>query len=101
MLESFTIHTFSGHVGGKFRIYPDDSDPLEFELISATELGGSAGAEPPSRRQPFSIVFRGPGDVLLPQRIYRMEHEEIGASDLFLVPIGPDEKGLRYEAIFT
>ena len=101
MLESFTIHTLSGHVGGKFRIYPDGSDPLEVELISATGLGGSAGAEPPVRRQPFSIVFRGPGDVLLPQRIYRMEHAEIGSFELFLVPIGPDEKGLRYEAVFT
>jgi hypothetical protein len=101
MLESFTIHTFSGHLGDKFRVYPDSSDPLEVELISATGLGGSAGGETSGRRQPFSIVFRGPGDVLLPQRIYRMEHEEIGAFDLFLVPIGPDEKGLRYEAIFT
>ena len=102
MLESFTIHTFSGHLGGKFCVYPDASNsPLEVELISATALGGSAGCEPPARRQPFSIVFRGPGDVLLPQRIYRIEHEEIGAFDLFLVPIGLDEEGLRYEAIFT
>jgi hypothetical protein len=30
-----------------------------------------------------------------------MEHPEIGVFELFLVPIGPDEKGLRYEAIFT
>jgi hypothetical protein len=29
-----------------------------------------------------------------------MEHEEIGALDIFLVPIGPDEEGPRYEAIF-
>ncbi len=101
MLESFTIHTFSGHVGSKFRVYPDGPESLEVELISATGLGGSAGEETPGRRQPFSIVFRGPGEILLPQRIYRMEHEEIGAFDLFLVPIGPDEKGLRYEAIFT
>jgi hypothetical protein len=101
VLESFTIHTFSDHVGGKFRLHPYASDPLDVELISATELGGSAGAEPPGRRQPFSIVFRGSGDVLLPQRIYRMEHDQIGSFELFLVPIGPDEKGLRYEAIFT
>ena len=101
MLESFTIHTFSGHVGSKFRVHLDASDPLEVELISATGLGGSAGEEPPVRRQPFSLVFRGPGDILLPQRIYPMEHEQIGSFDLFLVPIGPDEKGLRYEAIFT
>jgi hypothetical protein len=30
-----------------------------------------------------------------------MEHEEIGVFDLFLVPIGLEEIGLRYEAIFT
>jgi hypothetical protein len=30
-----------------------------------------------------------------------MEHEEIGAFDIFLVPIGPDEEGLCYEAIFN
>jgi hypothetical protein len=30
-----------------------------------------------------------------------MEHEEIGAFDIFLVPIGPDEQGLLYEAIFN
>ncbi len=99
MLESFTLETFSERLCETFHLYPEDQEPLEVELISATAL--SAGAEPPGRRQPFSIVFRGPGEILLPQRIYRMEHEEIGTFDLFLVPIGPDEKGLRYEAIFT
>ena len=99
MLESFTIQTFSEYVGSTFRIYPDSSHPLEVELISATELGERP--EEGRYRQPFSIVIRGPGDVLLTQRIYRMEHPGIGVFDLFLVPIGPDEKGLRYEAIFT
>lgn len=97
MLEDFTVETFSEHLGGTFSIYPQDTGKVEVELISATELGGST--EMP--RRPFSIVFRGPGDVLFPQRIYKMEHEEIGAFDLFIVPIGPDEEGLCYEAIFT
>ena len=97
MLESFTVETFSGHLGEVFRMYPDASNPLEVELISATGLGEASDGH----RQPFSLVFRGPGDVLLPQRIYRMEHSEIGTFELFLVPIGPDEEGLRYEAIFT
>jgi hypothetical protein len=101
MLGNFTIETFSEHLGSTFRIRPDDSEAMDVELISATGLGESTSEEPPDRRQPFSIVFRGPGDVLLPQRIYKMEHEEIGNFELFLVPIGPDEKGLRYEAIFT
>lgn len=99
MLENFTIETFSEHLGGTFNIRPDDTGQVDVELISATGLGGSTGEEMP--RQPFSIVFRGPGDVLLPQRIYRMQHDKIGSFELFLVPIGPDEKGLRYEAVFT
>jgi len=101
MLEDFTIQTFSEHLGSTFRIHPEGSEEMDAELISATELGGSTGEEPPGRRRPFSLVFRGPRNVLLPQRIYRMEHDQIGSFELFLVPIGPDEKGLRYEAIFT
>ena len=99
MLDNFTIETFSEHLGSAFRIHPDDTGQVDVELISATGLGGSAGEE--MSRQPFSIIFHGPADVLLPQRIYKMEHDQIGSFELFLVPIGPDEKGLRYEAIFT
>ncbi len=40
---------------------------------------------------PFSIVFRRPRDILLPQEIHRKEHEDIGSFDLFLEPIGPDQ----------
>ena len=94
MLENFTVGTFSGHLGNSFRVYPEDSSTLDLELVSSTGL--NEGSE-----RPFSIVFRGPGDALLPQRIYRMEHAEIGAFEIFLVPIGPDDEGLLYEAIFN
>jgi hypothetical protein len=93
-VDNFTVGTFSGHLGNSFRVHPDDSSTLDLELVSATELGESS-------ERPFSIVFRGPRDALLPQRIYRMEHEEIGAFDIFLVPIGPDDEGLLYEAVFN
>lgn len=96
MLESFTVGTFSGHLGGTFRVYPDDSNALDVELISALELG-----EAPEGGRPFSLVFRGPGGKPLAQRTYRMEHQEVGAFDIFLVPIGPDKEGPRYEAIFN
>jgi uncharacterized protein DUF6916 len=33
-------------------------------------------------------------------RIHRVEHEELGALDVFLVPIGPDQAGMCYEAVF-
>ena len=67
-------------------------------LIEAHALGaGSAGS---TGRAPFSLVFRAPRDVSLEQRIHRLEHGELGVLELFLVPIGPDAVGLRYEAIF-
>jgi hypothetical protein len=37
----------------------------------------------------------------VPQGIYKLENEKLGALEIFLVPIGPDEKGMRYEAIFN
>jgi hypothetical protein len=39
--------------------------------------------------------------MILPQRIYRIEHDAVGEHDLFIVPIGPGRGGLLYEVIFT
>jgi hypothetical protein len=69
----------------------------ESELIDVDEPEpAGAGA----LRAPFSLVFRGPLEPLLPQGIHRLEHDALGELDLFLVPIGPDEAGTRYEAVF-
>jgi hypothetical protein len=97
MLETFTHATFAERVGESFRIHPEGAPPLELRLMEATELGGGGGG----RRTPFSILFRGPMRPVLPQRIYRLEHEAMGSFELFLVPIGPDGEGMRYEAVFT
>lgn len=53
MLEAFTVRTFSGHLGSTFRIYPDASNPLDFELISATELSESPERGSGGHRRPF------------------------------------------------
>jgi hypothetical protein len=52
-------------------------------------------------RNPFRILFIGNSTPILPQRIYRLVHEQMGTVDIFIVPLGPDERGMRYEAIFT
>jgi hypothetical protein len=100
MLEDFTLDTFSGRIGERFAIRLESGEELEAELVEANALG-AADAEPRVARAPFSIVFRGPSDPVLPQRIYRFAHAELGDFELFVVPIGRDDSGTSYEAVFT
>lgn len=78
---------------------------LEVELAEVTEQGGGLSN---SFRIPFSVLFHGPLQPVQPQGMYRLEHERLGALDLFIVPVGPDEPtepgakptAMRYEAVF-
>ena len=99
MLDDFTIETFADRVGETFRV-ADGSNVIEMELVDAS--GGTGDrASGAAGRIPFSVVFRGPLQPILPQRIYRFEHDSLGAFDLFIVPIGPEGDGMQYEAVFT
>ena len=103
MLDSLTIDDFSTRVGERFRLYVNGSDAIAVELAEATDLRQSAArtAAADGTRAPFSIVFRGPSNVVLPQGVYGLEHDQLGRFDPFLVTIGPDARGMRYEAVFT
>ena len=98
MLESLDMTSFTGRVGEAFRIATDDANGLTTRLIEVTPAGSAARAH---GRTPFSLVFRSPPGAPLPQRIYHIHHDELGALDLFLVPIGPDGEGMLYEAVFS
>jgi hypothetical protein len=101
MIESWTREDFDGRVGEIFHLYLG-ADPVPFKLAQVR-----AGAAPPSGRPQFALIFRGPRAALRPQGIYKVEHAELGAHDLFLVPVGlsPDEDGdgggVLVEAVFT
>lgn len=94
----FTVETFASRVGERFRIRLDSGDSLKTTLVEARELGPALVA---GGRVPFSLLFLGPAEPVLPQRIYRVEHDELGAFEIFIVPIGRDEAGTSYEATFT
>jgi hypothetical protein len=102
MLETLTYALFAEHLGSKFRLHAAPGRPVEVELVEATPLRSHSrpGRQGP-RREPFSIVFRGPKDHHLPQKIYTLEHEQMGALSLFLVPIEPDAEGPLFEAVFN
>jgi hypothetical protein len=96
VIENFEASTFSERTGETFRLRYDDGAALDVELVSVTV--GASGA--PHSRAPFSLIFRGALEPVLPQRIYRFEHDELGSFELFIVPIGPDGAGMQYQAVF-
>lgn len=92
------LAAWSPCVGEVFRVVLDEEQLIELELIEATALPAHRGAP---RQDPFSLVFRGPATVQLGQAMHTLEHERIGQQPVFLVPIGADEEGTFYEAIFN
>ena len=72
-------------------------------LIDLAELGSEPEEDDIVNRRPFSLVFRIAGDTdsFLPQQIYHVSNDNFGDMDIFLVPIGPDKVGMKYEAMFT
>jgi len=102
MLDKLTRSVFSDVIGSAFKFRLEDGQSMDVNLVEATDLKRHAPNEPGlASRNPFSVVFRGPADTVLQQMTYRVEHEKIGKFDVFIVPIGPDDEGMRYEAIFS
>ena len=100
MLETFTLETFQPRLGELFHIVIDDENRLPTKLTEVFPWGPGAAAG--RDRVPFSLVFHTvPQSPVLPQQIYRVEGESMEPMELFLAPIGPDERGMRYEAVFT
>ncbi len=99
MLDKLNKDDFSKCLQQKFLIHVEGRDPVEAELVEVSGL--PAADDDPDRRQPFSLVFRGPEDTALQQGIFHLENQTLGELDLFLVTIGSDREGPRYEVVFT
>jgi hypothetical protein len=102
-LGSLTAASFAEHLATVFRLQTG-GEPLPLELAEvqrASHAGNPAAVGPAGRREPFHLLFRGPLTPWAPQGIHHLQHDQLGALDLFLVPLGPDAGGMRYEAVFT
>ncbi len=95
MSNELNAKIFSQHIGTSFTAPVAVSEPLTLDLYDVTENSTSPALEQ------FSLLFRGPLSPVMQQCTVKLEHDKLGSLDLFLVPIGPDEKGMRYQAVFS
>src|SRR4051812_41136044 len=91
-IETVVASTFAEHINSTFRMHHEQATALE--LVEVCDASSPAHVN-------FSLIFRGPQQPLLPQRIYPVEHDILGRFDLFIVPIKRDANGLCYEAVFN
>lgn len=99
-LRELTPENTRGYVGDTFRINFDDGNVIELKL-ERVDLLMEKHVHPKMKRDAFALIFRGPGNVVLRQHMYPMQHETLGVLPIFLVPIAVDQTGTVYEAVFN
>lgn len=100
MSADLRIEAFQNCQGELFRLVAPEGGGLELRLTEVVPLATTSAA-PGSSRTPFALYFHGPSSPWARQATYRLESAGLGAIEIFLVPLGPDERGMRYEAVFT
>jgi hypothetical protein len=95
MGNSLTHAALVENLNTKFHVSADETNVVELELVEVSE------PKPLPTQEQFAIVFRGPRDSFLGQGTRPLDHETLGRSDLFLVPIREDAEGYYYEAVFN
>ena len=92
-----TLDEFKPLVGESFTVLVDEDRGETFVLES---VDGRTAVDP-ARRQPFSLLFSCEILPAFPQRIYRFEHDSVGALDLFAVPVEERDGRSFYEVVVT
>jgi hypothetical protein len=100
MLErQLVFEDFKDHVGTVFTLYDDAAPRAALRLDEATLLPAQFNL--PGIRPGFSLIFVGADPKVLPQGLYRLRHEGMGEIAIVLVPVGKDERGVSYQAVFN
>jgi hypothetical protein len=100
MVDQWQCDRFQEQIGNSYEVEIGQATTLTLTLREARPLSADSRS-PDSSRNPFSLIFKGPVEPIVPQGIYRFRRDTSDSMEIFIVPIGPDEDGMKYEAIFS
>jgi hypothetical protein len=99
MTLELTADLFDGHVGQTFRVGGVD---LALVLTAVERRAMQAWEAEIASRPPFTLVFRGPADAILPEGLRTLEAEGGPAYDLYIIPTHtPSTAHQNYQAVFN
>jgi hypothetical protein len=92
---------FKGAVGSRFIVAAvvDDATDQVFEVD--LRLHAVSDLVQVGSTQTWSLEFRGPQEWTFEQGMASLDHARFGRLDLFIVPLGPRDGEMSYEAVFT
>lgn len=96
MLEGITHKSFESIIGTTVELKAGETS-FQADVDAVSLLRQSPGQE----RTPFSLTLQAHDSENHGQQTYQLHHPDLGVLDLFLVPIGPGETGMRYEIVFN
>lgn len=99
MSDFQTEEEFRQNLNTPFRLQVNAPKPIDLMLVAVESRPSEAHEEQGMER--FSVFFSGSEEFLLPQDVYRMAHPQMGEFDIFLVAIGKEADGYRYEAVYN
>lgn len=95
MSDILNYENFAAQANTKF-VLLDASEPFALELFEVTKPVIT------KQQKYFSLFFRGGAAFMLPQGTYRLNHDALGETLLFLVPTAREADGSYiYEAAFN
>lgn len=86
---------FRDHLNTTFTLQGEPFDGTALELVQVSDLRTA------NQFTGFSAIFRGPLDARLEQHIYHLRHDQMGNLEIFLVPVGVEQAGFLYEAVYN
>jgi hypothetical protein len=95
MLLDWTQERFEQALNSRFEIEIPGQGQQNLDLIAVTRYPSSPAAVA------FAALFRGALEKPFGQGLYTIRHEHLGQTELFLVPVGREQDGFRYEAVFN
>jgi hypothetical protein len=103
-LKDMTLAGAQQLVNTLFQVTIAEGDTVEMKLIDVLPFEMPRrpvrGSRQP-KRAPFALHFLGPRDPILPQHMYDFRSGGVELTNLFIVPVGRDEEGTEYEAVFS
>lgn len=97
MPDEITHEMFLDHVAKTFRVHCGE-EVLDVELTEV-DVGEAPSVE--GLRQPFTLIFRGPKERILREGLYKVDHEDVGAFELYVIPIITVGDRQDYQVIFN